>query len=84
MLSLRRDYACREMVEMITDYLEGAMGRSQRRRFEAHLRQCEHCSEYLHQMRATIAASGRLRDQDLTPEMREEFAELFRHWRSGG
>jgi anti-sigma factor RsiW len=39
------------MVELITDYLEGALTRSQRRRFEAHLAGCEHCSEYLEQMR---------------------------------
>ena len=83
MLSLRKDYACREMVELITDYLEGTLSRSQRRRFEAHLEKCENCTEYLHQMRATILAAGRLREQDLTPEMREEFGALFRRWRSG-
>ena len=82
-LSLRRDIPCQEMVELITDYLEGAMGRSQRRRFEAHLAKCEHCSEYLRQMRVTIAASGRLREQDLTPEMREEFGALFQRWQEG-
>ena len=83
MLSLRKDFVCQEMVELITDYLEGTMGRSQRRRFEMHLEKCENCTEYLHQMRATILASGRLREQDLTPEMREEFGALFRRWRSG-
>jgi anti-sigma factor RsiW len=81
-LSLRRDYVCQEMVELITDYLEGTMGRSQRRRFEAHIAACENCTEYLHQMRAMIRASGRLREQDLTPEMREEFSTLFRRWQS--
>ena len=83
MLSLRKDYVCREMVELITDYIEGSMSRSQRRRFEAHLENCENCTEYLRQMRATISATGRLREQDLTPEMREEFGALFRRWRSG-
>ena len=33
-------------------------------------------------MRATIAATGALRDEDLTPEMREEFGAIFRHWHS--
>jgi anti-sigma factor RsiW len=83
MLRRRNDLLCREMVELITDYLEGAMARSERRRFEAHLEKCENCTEYLRQMRATISASGRLREQDLTPEMREEFGALFRRWRSG-
>lgn len=76
------ELACQEMVELITDYLEGALSRSQRRRFEAHLAGCEHCTEYLRQMRATIRLTGRLREEDLTPAMREEFAELYRRWRA--
>lgn len=75
------ELACQEMVELITDYLEDALSRSQRRRFEAHLAGCEHCTEYLRQMRATIRLTGRLREEDLTPAMREEFAELYRRWR---
>jgi anti-sigma factor RsiW len=82
MLGLRKELVCQEMVELITDYLEGSLPRSQRRRFDAHLAGCEHCSEYLAQMRATIAAAGRLSVEDLTPEMREEFGRLFRRWRS--
>jgi anti-sigma factor RsiW len=78
----RNDLACVEMVELITDYLEGALSRSQRRRFEAHLAACENCTEYLQQMRATIRLTGRLADEDLTPAMREEFTELYRRWRA--
>lgn len=71
---------CQQMVELITDYLEGALPRSQRRRFEAHLGGCPHCTEYLAQMRVTIAAAGRLRAEDLTPAMRDEFAAVFARW----
>lgn len=78
----KRGYVCQEMVELITDYLEGALSRSQRRRFEAHLAACEHCSEYLEQMRVTIRATGQLRAEDLTPRMREDFGALYRNWRA--
>lgn len=83
---LRRkdELVCQQVVELVTDYLEGALSRSQRRRFEAHLAGCEHCGEYLEQMRATIRLTGRLRAEDLTPEMREDFAALYRRWRSEG
>jgi anti-sigma factor RsiW len=74
---------CQEMVELITDYLEGALPRRERRRFEAHLAVCEHCSEYLEQMRATIRLTGELRAEDLTPRMSAEFAALYRRWREG-
>ncbi len=80
----RSELVCQQMVELVTDYLEGALSRSQRRRFEAHLVGCEHCTEYLEQMRSTIRLTGRLRADDLTPAMREEFVTLYRRWRSEG
>jgi anti-sigma factor RsiW len=85
MRMLRRsdELACRQVVELITNYLEGALSRTQRRRFDAHLADCEHCSEYLAQMRRTIELTGRLRAEDLTPEMRDEFSTLYRRWREG-
>jgi anti-sigma factor RsiW len=75
-------FVCQEMVELITDYLEDALSRSARRRLEAHLANCEHCTEYLEQMRATIRLTGCLHDDDLSPEMRSELTELYRRWRS--
>jgi anti-sigma factor RsiW len=83
MLSRRRaDLVCQQVVELVTDYLEGALSRSDRRRFEAHLRQCPNCTNYLEQMRATIRATGSLHVEDLSPEIRREYTELFRLWRS--
>ncbi len=76
------ELVCQEVVELVTDYLEGSLSRSQRRRFERHLAGCEHCTEYLRQMRATIRITGRLGVEDLTPEMREQFAALYQRWRS--
>jgi anti-sigma factor RsiW len=73
--------SCRELVEVVTDYIEGAMGDADRRRFEAHLRGCAHCVNYVEQMRATIAALGRLDEDSFEPEKREELLEAFRGWR---
>ncbi len=80
-LKLRKQLACQEVVELVTDYLEGTLSRSQRRRFEAHLADCENCVEYLEQMKMTIRLTGRLRGEDLSPEMRVEFEALYRRWR---
>jgi anti-sigma factor RsiW len=77
----RSEFVCRQMVELITDYLEGDLSRADRRRFEAHIAGCEHCTEYLEQMRVTIRLSGRLAVEDMTPEMRREFSELYERWR---
>jgi anti-sigma factor RsiW len=82
MLGRANELVCQEVVELVTDYLEGALTRAQRRRFERHIAGCEHCTEYLEQMRVTIRLTGRLRATDLTPAMREEFVTLYRAWRA--
>ena len=85
MLTLRqREIVCQEVVELVSDYLEGTLSRGARRRFERHLAACPHCTEYLAQMRETIRLSGRLLGSDLSPQMREEFGELYRRWRDEG
>jgi anti-sigma factor RsiW len=75
-----RDLACQQAVELVTDYVEGAMRRADRRRLEKHLAICPGCTEYLAQIRATIVVTGRVTPEDLTEEMRAEFVELYRRW----
>jgi anti-sigma factor RsiW len=77
-----RDLPCQEVVELVTDYLEGALPAAERRRLEHHLAGCRHCTEYLAQMRETIRLTGRLTPQDITPEMRADFTDLYRRWRA--
>jgi anti-sigma factor RsiW len=79
----RRDLVCQQAVELVTDYLEGALSRPDRRRYESHLAGCPHCTEYLAQMRKTIELTGALTPQDLTPHMQDEFISLFRQWQTG-
>jgi len=83
MLSLRRkDIVCQQAVELVTDYLEGALSRRDRGRFEAHLRACPNCSAYLEQIKMTIALAGSVEPEDLTPEARADLTDLYRRWRS--
>ena len=76
----RRDMACGELVEVVTDYLEGKLPARDRRRFEAHLGGCDGCDAYLEQMRTTIALTGRLREEDVPPELEERLLVAFRDW----
>jgi anti-sigma factor RsiW len=85
MLSLRRrDLVCQQAVELVTDYLEGALSKRDRRRLEAHLRSCPNCSAYLEQIRTTIELTGAIEPDDLTPEAQDDLKELYRRWRSEG
>jgi anti-sigma factor RsiW len=76
----RRRFTCEEMVELVTDYLEDSLTRRNRRRFEAHLSGCDHCTEFLQQIRTTIALTGSLADEDLSSIRQGELLTLFRRW----
>ena len=83
-LAFRRDLVCQQVVELVTDYLEGGLRGSSRRRFEKHLAGCPHCTEYLAQIRETIRVAGRVTPEDLTPQMRDDLTDLYRRWRTEG
>ena len=78
----RREIVCQQAVELVTDYLEGRLSRAGRRRFEAHLAGCPHCTEYLAQMRATIELTGTVTADDLPAPVQDEFIDLYRRWRA--
>jgi anti-sigma factor RsiW len=73
---------CRDAVELVSDYLDGTLSRRDRRRLEKHLAQCDACTAYLDQMRATIAASGTVGPEDLPSDVVEGLVNLFRHYHS--
>jgi anti-sigma factor RsiW len=78
-----REMPCQELVELVTAYLDRSLSRRDRRRFEAHIAGCEHCTTYVEQMRETIEVTGRLTEEDLEPEAREELLAAFRGWSEG-
>jgi anti-sigma factor RsiW len=78
-----RDIVCRQAVELMTDYLEGRLSRAERRRFEAHLGKCPHCTEYLAQLRETIRLTGQAAaPEGLPPQLRDDLIQLYRQWQS--
>jgi anti-sigma factor RsiW len=76
------DIACRELVELLTDYLEGALPPAERARLEHHLGGCDGCSAYLEQIRTVIRLAGRLTEQTIPVEGRDELMQVFRAWKS--
>ena len=83
-MALTKDITCFDAVALVSDYLEGALPRRERRRLERHLAHCGACSAYLEQMRATIAATGSVGPDDLSPETLEGIVELFERYRGVG
>lgn len=75
------ELTCRQFVELVTDYLEGALSPGERTRFEAHLRDCENCPIYLDQIRETIRTVGALSEDGLALAAKEELLTIFRDWK---
>jgi anti-sigma factor RsiW len=72
--------SCQELVELITDYLEGSLDERDLRAFEGHLAACDGCTEYLEQMRTTIRLVGTLTPNDLTQAAETTLLQAFRDW----
>jgi anti-sigma factor RsiW len=75
-----RELTCRELVELVTDYLEERLSATDRARFEEHLAICADCREYVEQMRHTLRALGRLPEERLSATARAELLNAFRSW----
>lgn len=76
------DLACREFVELVTDYLDGALPEAEHRRFEAHLAECEGCARYLDQVQSTIRTVGATAGPPLDPHARAALLRAFRELRA--
>jgi anti-sigma factor RsiW len=72
---------CREFVELVTDYLEGALPDDERVRFEAHLAECDGCAGYLEDMRRMVDSMSDLPEPPVDPATREALMRAFRDLR---
>lgn len=80
---------CKEITELVTDYLEGRLSLADRMRFQMHVGMCKHCRAYLKQMKVTVAALGKMPDDaampgDVQDELRKRFADWHKARAEGG
>ena len=75
-----QDLNCDELVELVTEYLEGGLSEADRGRFEGHIRLCSGCANYLDQIRVTIEIAGRVTPEDLSAETKSTLLMAFRGW----
>ncbi len=72
---------CQELVELVTDYLEGVLDVVERARFEEHLARCSGCCAYVEQLRLALRLTGTLTEATLSPKVRNDLLGVFRTWR---
>jgi anti-sigma factor RsiW len=80
-MALEPELTCKELVELVTEYLDGALPSVERARFEAHVAICPGCQSYLDQMQTTMHTLGFLPEESLTPEARDQMLAAFRQWK---
>ena len=80
-MAIADDPACQELVELVTEYLEGGLPPVERARFEAHVAACASCRRYLEQMRQAVRTLGRVSADSIAPETRQGLLDAFRDWK---
>ena len=78
-----QNVTCQELVELVTDYLDGALPPPTREALEAHLEVCPGCVTYVEQIRDTVRVTGTLSEEQLDPATREGLLAAFRDWKRG-
>ncbi len=81
---LNNEMTCQELVELVTEYLEGTLPPTERERFDSHLGTCEGCTNHGQQMRQTIRTLGQLTADSIAPQVRDELLQVFKNWKKAG
>jgi anti-sigma factor RsiW len=74
------DIACEDLVEMLSDHLDGGLTSAERARLDDHLATCEGCTNALEQFRETISTTGRITEDQVDHRPREAFRAVFTRW----
>ena len=72
--------ACKEVVELGSEFIEGTLPEDLRRRMEHHLSGCDPCVEYVGQIRATITLTAEIDPEPIDPAARQRLIDLYRDW----
>jgi anti-sigma factor RsiW len=76
------EMTCQELVELVTEYLEGRLPADKLAAFEEHLKGCNGCNRYIEQIRITIQAVGTLTENDITPVAQQKLLHVFQDWKA--
>lgn len=76
------EMACNELVEIVTDYLDGMLPAAELARLRDHLASCDGCQAHIEQMRATVRVLQSEPEEQASAELANELAGMFREWAS--
>jgi anti-sigma factor RsiW len=74
--------SCKEITQLVTEHVEGALSLRDRLRFQLHIGMCRHCRAYLRQMKFTAKTLGYLPEPELPPDVEDELLRRFESWKA--
>jgi anti-sigma factor RsiW len=80
-MSEATNFSCSQIVDLVTEYVEGALPPLERLAFEQHVAACPPCRAYFAQMRTVVEVAGSLREEDLPEDVRDKLVAAFRDWK---
>ena len=75
---------CRQVVQLLNEYLEGTLPEAERRRVDEHLAGCDACTAFVGQLRASRRVVARLAEDEIPAAVKQELLAAFRSWRPAG
>jgi anti-sigma factor RsiW len=78
----RQALTCHEVIELLSNYIEGALSADEHHRVDEHLALCDGCATYLEQMREAIRLSGMVSEEQVPDDEKTALLAAFRDWRS--
>lgn len=73
--------SCKDITDLLTDYLEGQMSFADRMQIKMHLAMCGHCRNYVDQLKLTVDSCGRIPEPEVDEHLEQELLSVFRDWR---
>ncbi len=73
---------CRDVTDLVTEYLEGRMSLADRVRFRLHIAVCPACKRYMRQMEMTVETLGELPPLDIPDDVHGELMKHFQGWKT--
>lgn len=77
-LRRRRAVMCQQLVEMVTDYLQGNLDPADRAAVEEHLAACGHCTGYVEQVRRMLELTAAPEPEPVPAELLDALTARFR------
>src|SRR5918995_2859251 len=72
------DNTCKQITDLVSDYLNGNLTRAVKRDFEQHLRICPDCVNFLNTYRKTVQATGSVGPEEIPPKVRTNILAFLR------